>query len=94
MSHALVCLPTSELATFDQQVTQMHYFWGQTAAKKGMWTLWTAHIMQKSGATLTAVGLHDNRVVYIASSKFSEPKRFVRRLNKVEGKHIQEQQPN
>ena len=32
---------------------------------------------KKSSATLT--------VVYISSSKFSEPKRFVRRLNKIEG---------
>ena len=25
----------------------MHYWWGQTAAKKGMWTLWKAHVKQK-----------------------------------------------
>ena len=49
---------------------------------------------KKSSATLTVVGLNDNRAVYIASSKISEPKRFVRRLNKVEGKYIQEQQLN
>ena len=49
---------------------------------------------KKSSATLTVVGLNDIRAVYIASSKFSDPKRFVRRLNKVEGKYIQEQQPN
>ena len=34
------------------------------------------------------------RGVRIASSKFSEPKRFVCRLNIVEGNYIQEQQPN
>ena len=34
------------------------------------------------------------RGVRIASSKFSEPKRFVCRLNIVEGKYIQEQQPD
>ena len=25
----------------------MQYRWGETAAKKGMWTLWIAHIKQK-----------------------------------------------
>ena len=35
-----------------------------------------------------------NSKVYITSSKSSEPKRFVRRLNKFERKYIQEQQPN
>ena len=34
------------------------------------------------------------QAVYIASSKFSEPKRFVRLLNKVQGKYIQQKQPN
>ena len=38
----------------------------------------------------TVVGLNDNRVVGIAFSKISEPKRFARRLNKVQGKYIQE----
>ena len=32
------------------------------------------------------------RAVYIASFKFSESKRFVQRLNKVEQKYIQEEQ--
>ena len=36
----------------------------------------------------------EQRGVRIASSKFSEPKRFVCSLNTVEGKDIQEQQPN
>ena len=49
---------------------------------------------KKNSATLTVVGLNDNRAVYIASSTFSEPKRFVRCLNKVDGKYIQEQQVN
>ena len=54
----------------------------------------TAH-MQKSSVNSTVVGLNDNRgAVCIASSQFSEPKRFVRRLDKVEGKYIQGQQPN
>ena len=43
---------------------------------------------KKNSATLTVVGLNDNRAVYIASSKFSDPKRFARRLNKVDGKYI------
>ena len=65
---------------------------GDKQPQIGMWTLWIAHIKQKSRATLRVVGLNDNRAVYIASSKFFEPKRFVRRLNKVEGKYFQEQQ--
>ena len=72
----------------------MHYRWGQTAAKKRMWSLCTTSIKQKSSGNLAVVGLNDNRAVYIASSKFSEPKRFVRLLNKVQGKYIQQKQPN
>ena len=54
----------------------MHYRWGQTAAKKKE----CGHFGQcrpskKSSTSLTIVGLNDNRAVYIASSKFSEPKR-------------------
>ena len=52
ISHLFVCLPTLELTTFEQQVYstkagqlvkagQMHYHWGQTAAKKGTRPLWT-----------------------------------------------------
>ena len=51
-------------------------------------------LQKKTKATLTVVGCSCNRAVYIASSKSSEPKRFARRLNKVERKYIQEQQPN
>ena len=51
--------------------------------KKGMWPLWTAHIKQKKQCNF-------DRSLF----KLSEPKRFVRRLNKVEGKYIQEQQLN
>ena len=94
MSHAFVCLPTLELTTFEQ-ITQMHYCWGQTAVKKkecGHFGQRTS--IKKGSAALAVVGLNDNRVVYIASSKFSEPKRFVWHLKKVEGKYIQEQQPN
>ena len=74
----------------------MHYRWGQTAAKKKkrMRSLCTTSINQKSSGNLAVVGLNDNRAVYIASSKFSEPKRFVRLLNKVQGKYIQQKQPN
>ena len=75
----------------------MHYRWGQTAAKKRkkrMWSLCTTSIKQKSSGNLAVVGLNDNRAVYIASSKFSEPKRFVRLLKKVQGKYIQQKQPN
>ena len=72
----------------------MHYFWGQTAAKKECGHFRQRTSSKKSSAILTVVGLNDKRAVYIASFKFSEPKRFVRRLNKVEGKYIQEQQLN
>ena len=34
----------------------MHYHWGETAAKKGMWPLSTMRIRQKSSVTLTVVG--------------------------------------
>ena len=40
------------------------------------------------------VDYNDSRAVYIASSKYFEPKRFVRCWSKVERKYIQEQQPN
>ena len=100
MSHAFVCLPALASTTFEQQLYSAKIGYtnalllGTSSRKKGMWTLWTAHVKQKSSATLTVVSLHDKRAVYIASSKFSERKRFVRRLNKVEGKYIQEQQLN
>ena len=77
----------------------MHYRWGQTAAKKKkkkkrIWSFCTTSKNQKSSGNLAVVGLNDNRAVYIASSKFSEPKRFVRLLNKVQGKYIQQKQSN
>ena len=72
----------------------MHYCWGQKTAKKECGHFGQCTSSKKSSATLTVVGLNDNRAVYIASSKFSEPKRFVRHLNKVEGKYIQKQQLN
>ena len=53
----------------------------------------SVHQAKKGRATLTVVDWNDNREVYIASSESSEPKRFVRRWNKVERKYIQEQQP-
>ena len=73
----------------------MYYVWEQSAAKKGTWLLWTAHVKQKRkcSATLTVVGWNDNMAVYIASSDSSKPKRFVRRWKKVERKYIQEQWP-
>ena len=77
-----------------KQVTQMHYCWGQAAGKKECGHFGQHTSSKKSSATLTVISLHDKRAVYIASSKFSERKRFVRRLNKVEGKYIQEQQLN
>ena len=96
MSHAFVCLPTLESTTFEQQLCSAKLGYanalllGTSSWKKGMWHTSS----KKSSATLTVVGLNDKRAAYIASSKFSEPKRFVRRLNKFEGKYIQEQQLN
>ena len=49
---------------------------------------------KESNATLAVVGLNHKRTVYIAFAKFSEPKKFIRLLNKVEERYIQEQQPN
>ena len=78
-----------------EQVTQMHYRYGQTATKNGIWSLSTAPIKQKKQSTFHSGWFErQQRGVRIASSKFSEPKRFVYRLNIVEEKYIQEQQPN
>ena len=40
------------------------------------------------------VGWNVNRVVYVASSKFSEPRRLAWLLKKFERKYIQEEKPN
>ena len=72
----------------------MHYCWAKTAAKKECGHFEQRSSSKKCSAALTVVGLNNKRAVYIASSKFSEPKRFVRRLNKFGGKYIQEQQLN
>ena len=67
---------------------------GTNSRKKGnVNALESAHQVKKQ-CNLKVVGLNDNKVVHIASSKFSEPKRFAQRLKKVEGKYFQEQQPN
>ena len=65
----------------------MHYSWGQAAAKKQCGHFGQCTSRKTEQCNLTLVDLNDNRVVYIASSKFCEPKRFVPRLKKVEGKH-------
>ena len=80
----LTHLGVNNICAQQKQVTQMHYFWGQTAAKKECGHFRQRTSSKKSSAILTVVGLNDKRAVYIASFKFSEPKRFVRRLNKVE----------
>ena len=73
----------------------MHYRYGQTATKNGIWSLSTVRIKQKKQSTFHSGWFErQQRGVRIASSKFSEPKRFVYRLNIVEEKYIQEQQPN
>ena len=93
ISQLFVCLPSLELTTLGQQVCStktgyaMHFHWGQTAAKKGTWLLWTVHINQKSSVTLTVVGKNESRAVfYIVSSESCKYKRFVWRWNKVEKK--------
>ena len=73
----------------------MDYRHGQTAAKNGISSLSTVRIKQKKQSTYHSGWFErQQRGVRIASSKFSEPKRFVCRLNIVEGNYIQEQQPN
>ena len=51
-------------------VIQIPNHWVQTAAKTGTWLPWTVHIKQKKQCNF-------DRMVYIASSKFSGPKRFI-----------------
>ena len=73
----------------------MHHRYGQTATKNVIWSLSTVPIKQKKQSTLHSGWFERQyRDVRIAFSKFSEPKRFVCRLIIVEGKYIQEQQPN
>ena len=73
---------------------QMHYHWGQAAAKKEHYHFEQRTSGKKSSVTLTVAGYDDNRAVYIAFSESCEPNRFVCCWNKVERKYIQEQQPN
>ena len=89
-------LPTLELTTFKQQVCSTKIGYANALSlrtnshkKKEYGRFQQRASSHKSNAHLTVVGLNDNREVYIASSKFSEPMRFVRRLNTVEGKYIQ-----
>ena len=91
LSHLFVCLPTLELTAFEQQVCLPKISYANalkletnSRKKRNMATL----------NTLTVIGLNNIRALYIGSSKSSEPKKFVRRLTKVEGQYIQEQQPN
>ena len=63
--------------------------------KKGIWSLSTVRIKPKKQFTFHSCWFErKQRVVCIASSKLSEPKRFVHCLNIVEEKYITEQQPN
>ena len=53
------------------------------------------HIKQKKQSTFHSGWFErQQRGIHIASSKFSEPKKFVCSLSIVERKYIQEQQPN
>ena len=101
LSHLFICLPTLELTTFEQQVCSPKIGYtnalelGTNSRKKKECDHFEQSTSSKKGsATLTVIGLDNIRAPYSVSSKFSEPKRFVWRLNKVEGKYIQEQQPS
>ena len=73
----------------------MHYCYGHEAIKNGIWSLSTVHIKQKKQSTFHSGWFEwQQRGIHIASSKFSEPKKFVCSLSIVERKYIQEQQPN
>ena len=73
----------------------MHYRYVQTATKNEICSLSTVRIKPKKQSTFHSGWFErQQRGVRIASSKFSEPKRFVCRLNIVEGKYIKDQQPN
>ena len=73
----------------------MDYRYEQKATKKGIWSLSTVRIKPKKQSTFHSCWFErKQRVVCIASSKLSEPKRFVHCLNIVEEKYITEQQPN
>ena len=51
------------------------------------------YIKQKKqcSTTLIVVGWNDSMAVYVYSSEYSKPKRFVRRSKKIERKYIQKQ---
>ena len=66
----------------------------QPPKKRDVVILNSTHQEKTSSTTLRAVAWNDNRLVYIASTESSEPKRFVWRLNKVERKYIVKQEPN
>ena len=93
--------PPWELTTFERQVSSIKIgsanallLGTNSLKKKDCEHFGQCTSSRKKQCNLTVVGLNNNRTVYIASSKFPEPKRFVRRLKKVEGKYIEEQQPN
>ena len=74
----------------------MHYHWEQTAAKKMEHGKFEQRTSSKKAVTLWQwlVSLNNSRAVYIASYESCELKWFSRCCNKVEERHIQEQQPN
>ena len=57
---------------------------GISSCKKRMWLLWSAYIKQKKqcSTTLTVVGWNDSMAVYVYSSEYSKPKRFVSAFEK------------
>ena len=73
----------------------MHYRYGQSATKMDYGRFQQCVSSKKKQSTFHGGWFErQQRGVRIAPSKFFEPKRFVCRLNIVEGKNIQEQQPN
>ena len=73
----------------------MHYRYGKSATKMEYGRFQQCVSSKKKQSTFHGVWFErQQRGVRIASSKFFELKRSVCRLNIVEGKNIQEQQPN
>ena len=101
ISHLFVCLPTLELTIFEQRLRSTKIGYANALSlrkisnKNGIWSLKQCVSSKKKQSTFHGVWFErQQRGVRIASSKFFEPKRSVCRLNIVEGKNIQEQQPN
>ena len=73
-------IPTKGVLNKNRSIKTLSLGTNNYRKKRNVTTLNSAHQAKKKGsATLTVVGYNGNRVIYIAFSEFSEPKRFVRR---------------